>query len=312
MAEQWEIDGPKVLDIGGEGETVRKLKVGLVGGRVDIVTHDDSTTARLEVHEVVGRPLRVTWDGSTLKVSHVKDDDGNLFEALKSRFGSLGDKRLSARISLSVPAGADVSVNTVSADALVNGVRADVRANTVSGVLTLDDITGGVKANTVSGEVEGHGLTGSFHGNTVSGPLTVQASRLGQVKLNTVSGDITLDLTSAASQISSNSVSGDVTVRIPGGGGFDIQAHTASGQVVIDGRWVSMPGTSRPGGQLSEGDRALAIKAHAVSGNIVVLRAGADQATPDGVAPQDSAGEQDLPPGGPQDLPRRGDESAAG
>ena len=277
MAEQWEIDGPKVLDIGGEGETVGKLKVGLVGGRVDIVTHDDSTTARLEVHEVIGRPLRVTWDGSTLKVSHVKDDDGNLFETLKSRFGSLGDKRLSARISLSVPAGADVSVNTVSADALVNGVRADVRANTVSGGLTLDDITGEVKANTVSGEVEGHGLTGSFHGNTVSGPITVQASRLGQVKLNTVSGDITLDLTSAASQISSNSVSGDVTVRIPGGG-FDIQAHTASGQVVIDGRWVSMPGTSRPGGQISEGDRALAIKAHAVSGNIVVLRARAGQA----------------------------------
>ena len=57
MAQEWQIDGPKVLDIGDEFETVSKLKIGLVAGRVDIVTHDDSPTARLEVHEVEGRPL---------------------------------------------------------------------------------------------------------------------------------------------------------------------------------------------------------------------------------------------------------------
>src|SRR6476659_3463484 len=263
MAQQWEIDGPKVLDIGGEGETVHKLKVGLVGGHVDIVTHDDSSTARLEVHEVVGRPLQVTWTGSTLRVSHIKEDADNLFESLKQSFASFGNQRLRARVSLSVPAAADVSVSTVSADALVNGVRAEVRANTVSVALTLDDIDGDVKTNTVS-------------------------------------GDIALDLTSGAAQISSNSVSGDVTVRIPAGGGFDVTAHTASGQVVIDGRRVTMPGSKRPGGQLSEGDRALAIKANAVSGNVVVLRAA-------GGTPQDTP--QDSPRDTPQDVP--GDESAA-
>ena len=277
MAEKWEIEGPRVLDIGGEGETVLALKVGLVGGRVDIVTHDDSTTARLEVHEVVGRPLQVTWTGSTLRVSHVKDDDGNLFETLKRRFASFGDKQLSARVSLSVPSTTEVGVSTISAEALVNGVRAEVRANTVSGVLTLDDITGDVKANTVSGDVECHGLTGNLNGNSVSGGLTVQASRLGTVKLNTVSGDITLDLTSGTARISSNSVSGDVTVRIPPGGGFDVTAHTASGQVVIDGRKVTIPGSDRPGGQMSDGDKALGVKAHSVSGNVVVLRARSSQ-----------------------------------
>src|SRR6478609_119573 len=241
MAEKWEIEGPKVLDIGGEGETVLALKVGLVGGRVDIVTHDDSATARLEVHEVVGRPLQVTWTGSTLRVSHVKDDDGNLFETLKRRFASFGDKQLSARVSLSVPSTTEVGVSTISAEALVNGVRAEVRANTVSGVLTLDDITGDVKANTVSGDIECHGLT------------------------------------SGTARISSNSVSGDVTVRIPPGGGFDVTARTASGQVVIDGRKVTIPGSNRPGGQMSDGDKALGVKAHSVSGNVVVLRARSGQ-----------------------------------
>src|SRR5450631_2238090 len=78
MAQEWQIDGPKVLDIGGEFETVGKLKLGLVAGRVDIITHDDSPTARLEVHEVTGLPLQVTWDGWTLKITHVKDKDGSL------------------------------------------------------------------------------------------------------------------------------------------------------------------------------------------------------------------------------------------
>ena len=192
------------------------------------------------MHEVVGRPLQVTWTGSTLRVSHVKDDDGNLFESLKRSFGSFGDKQLSARVSLSVPSTTEVGVSTISAEALVNGVRAEVRANTVSGVLTLDDITGDVKANTVS-------------------------------------GDITLDLTSGKARISSNSVSGDVTVRIPPGGGFDVTAHTASGQVVIDGRKVTIPGSDRPGGQMSDGDKALGVKAHSVSGNVVVLRARSSQ-----------------------------------
>ena len=126
--------------------------MGLVAGRVDIVTHDDSPTARLEVHSVDGKPLLVTWDGSTLKVSHVKDKEGNLWENLK-RFGKEHD-RLNARVSLSVPTRTDVTVSTVSADALVSGVRAGVKVNTVSGSLTLADVIGEVDANTVSGELE--------------------------------------------------------------------------------------------------------------------------------------------------------------
>ena len=271
MAQEWQIDGPKVLDIGDEFETVSKLKVGLVAGRVDIVTHDDSPTARLEVHEVEGRPLLVSWDGATLKISHVKDKDGNLWESVKS-LGQDKGKR-SARVSISVPAKTDITASTVSAGALINGVRATVKASTVSGSLTLDDIVGDVFANTVSGDIECHALEGNFKGNSISGALTVQASRLGQIKLNTVSGDITLDLTDGRAQIQSNSVSGDVTVRIPRGGGYDVAAHTASGHIVIDGQSMGGNVPYQRGGQLSDGDKALVIKANSVSGNVVVLRA---------------------------------------
>jgi len=277
MTQEWQIDGPKVLDIGDEHETVRKLKLGLVAGRVDIVTHDDSPTARLEVHEVDGQPLLVTWDGSTLKVSHVKEKNASLWESLLSFTQDKG--RRSARVSISVPATTRINASTVSAEALINGVRATVKANTVTGVITLDDITGDVDANTVSGDIECHDLTGDFKGNSVSGALTVQASRLGLIKLNTVSGDIALDLTDGRAQIQSNSVSGDVTVRVPAGGGYDVAAHTATGHIVIDGQSMNGDAPFQRGGQLSDGDKALVIKANSVSGSVVVLRATGTQDT---------------------------------
>jgi hypothetical protein len=270
MAEEWQIDGPKVLDIGGEFETVKKLSLGLVAGRVDIVTHDDSPTARLEVHEVDGPPLLATWDGSTLQVSHVKDKNGNLWESVKA-FGADKGKR-SARLSISVPATTEVNASTVSADVLVNGIHAKVKANSITGVLTLDDISGSVDANTVSGDIECHALSGDLKGNSISGELTVQASRLNQIRLNTVSGDFTLDLTDGHAQIQSNSISGDVTVRIPKGGGYDVTARTAAGQVVIDGQSMHGNAQHQRGGMLSEGDKALVIKSNSVSGNVVVLR----------------------------------------
>ena len=88
--------------------------------------------------------------------------------------------------------------------------------------------------------------------------------------MHTVSGDVALDLTNAVASVSSNSVTGDVTVRAPHRG-YAVRANTAGGQVVVDGRSCA-GGPYASGGQLTEGDRALRIKANAVSGNIVVLR----------------------------------------
>jgi len=270
MAQDWQLDAPKVLDIGNENETVGKLRLNMAAGRVDIITHDDSPTARLEVHEVGGQPLVVGWDGWTLRVSHVKDKGSSIWESAKSLYEDRG--RRSARISISVPATADINVSTVSAEALINGVRAAVKVNTATGTLTLDDIVGNVDVTTVSGDIECHGLEGDFSGNSVSGSMTVQASRLRQIRLNTGIGDITLDLTDGGAQIQSNSVSGDVTVRIPQGCGYDVAAHTASGQIVIDGKSVSGDTPHQRGGRLTDGDKALGIKANSVSGNVVVLR----------------------------------------
>ncbi len=278
-AEQWEVDGPRIIDVGGEDEPVTELKIGVVSGRVDVVTHDDSPTARVEVADVEGPPLRVRWSGGTLTISHGRDSDRSLLDLLRRTVAA--DHHTSVRVSISVPVGTRTSVATVSAEALVSGVRARTSANTVSGTLTLNDLAGDLDLNTVSGAVECDGVSGPLRVNAVSGSVTVRRGDLPSVKVNTVSGDIALDLVRARSSVTSHSVSGDVTVRAPLTG-FDVRASSASGQVVVDGRTLSRPGRhgSGEGGRTREGDGALEVRANAVSGNIVVLRAEPRDAQP--------------------------------
>ena len=53
----------RVIDI----ETVRKLKVSLVGGQIDVVAHDEPG-ARIEVHSVTGKDLRIEVTGDVVEI----------------------------------------------------------------------------------------------------------------------------------------------------------------------------------------------------------------------------------------------------
>ncbi|GAB3436129.1 hypothetical protein GCM10027517_05750 [Phycicoccus ginsengisoli] len=269
MTQEWTIDSPRVLDIGGEGERVGRLSVAVVGGHVDVVTHTDSPTARVEVTAIRGTPLRVVWDGSLLKITHGVEAD-TILGKLRQGVDWLDRNRVT--LSLSVPEEAATSVSTVSASSLLAGLRAGARVNTVTGAMTLDDVVGPVDVNTVSGEVECGNLHGLLKVNSVSGAVTAQHSELAEVGIHTVSGDVTLDLTNGAATISSSSVSGDVTVRAPHAG-YDVKASTATGSVVIDGLTIDRT-SRRNGGRLQHGDGGLRLTANAVSGDVVVLQPG--------------------------------------
>ena len=65
--EKWLVDGPKTIDI----ESARSLKVGLIGGQIDIVAHDEPGV-RVEVHSVSGKDLKVSIDGDQVEI----DDTG--------------------------------------------------------------------------------------------------------------------------------------------------------------------------------------------------------------------------------------------
>lgn len=268
MAEQWQVESPRVIDIGGDDELVRELQVGIVGGHVDVVTHDDSPTARVEVSQIQGSPLTVEWDGSQIKITH-----GTWGQNILTKLKQLVDvpERNRVTLSISVPESTRTKVSTVSASGLLAGLRAEAKANTVSGGFTLDDIVGDIDVNTVSGDVECVELTGPLTVNTVSGAVTAQHSDLPSVKINTVSGDVTLDLVNSASTISSSSVSGDVTVRTAHDG-YDVKGATGTGQVVVDGHSVSRK-AQKKGERVRGGDGGVKLDASAATGSIVLLRA---------------------------------------
>lgn len=267
MAEQWQVDGPRILDIAEEGERVRELRVGLVAGRVDVVAHDDDG-ARIEVSRVAGRPLQVSWDAGVLSVTHPLVKWDGLLDGLKS----LGRREDAAELSIAIPRGTQVRIATVSADGLLAGLRADATVRTVSGSLVLDDQRGDVGARTISGRIEVRGLHGSLTGESVSGSLTVQALCLPHLDVKTVSGELVVDLQSSPSDVRMKSVSGDLLVRIPDGSGFCLDARTVSGQVIADGRRL---GGSRPGppqGEIRDGDESVRVSAASVSGDVTLLR----------------------------------------
>ncbi len=312
MGQEWRIEEPTTLEAGSAEERVEDLLVALVGGRVDVVAPDDIGVARVEITEVEGMPVLVRWDGGKLRITHGKDSGTSIVDWLKGSFESRGRQR--AVISVSVPAATVTSVNTVTAEALLSGLRESAKVNTVSGTVTVADLRGDLTLNTVSGEVECSRVVGRATLNSVSGAVTAQASELAKVAVNTISGDITLDLTSGRSQIRSTSVSGDVTVRVPLGG-YDVSGNiVAGGQVVVDGERISCGAGFGPAqtAHAREGDGALRIRFTALSGSIVVLRAGPEgavrthlQDAPATVHLQDAPATApwDVPATAPQDAP---------
>ncbi|GAA4364483.1 hypothetical protein [Paeniglutamicibacter cryotolerans] len=100
---QWSISTPQTLDL----DDVAELRVALVRGRVDVITHAEPTTT-VQVSEISGRPLNVSLNAGILRVEHL--DSGNWLSKIMNF-----DNRDRVVISIAIPASLLVAVSTVSA-----------------------------------------------------------------------------------------------------------------------------------------------------------------------------------------------------
>ncbi len=260
--EFWTVSGPQVIEV----DEARSLRVQVVGGHVDVVTHDEPGV-RLEVHSVEGRPLEVSLVGGELRVGYpftLSPWKDFLDRVVNARDRDVAD------ISIAVPVDLPTKVGTVSAEGLLAGVHARTSVSTVSGSLVVDGTRGTLEADTVSGEVVVRDHAGDLTLNTVSGELAASGA-LARVQANSVSGELALDVTSAATSIDATSVSGDITVRLPDGEGVHVSAHAVSGRLVLDGEAHGgrMPGRSV---DLTRGDGRSRVTASTVAGNVTLLR----------------------------------------
>jgi len=262
MQEQWFVTQPRVIDI----ENVRALKVSLIGGRVDVIGHDEPI-ARVEVHSVSGKELKVSIDGDTLEIDHPQLRWDNFL----SVFTSFRD-HARADVSVLVPRSVRLKLGVVTADALVSGLRSDATLNTVGGSVVVDDVQGDVDLNSVSGEFSVRNHRGSIDANTVSGDITASGA-VERLHANGVSGSVALDLSGSPRSIDNSTVSGDLTVRLPRSLRAHFALNTVSGTLQLDGvQTRAVRGRGHTSSSGPEGAASLDVRANSVSGDIAVIR----------------------------------------
>ncbi|MDQ1123621.1 DUF4097 family beta strand repeat-containing protein [Microbacterium trichothecenolyticum] len=269
----------RVIDL----ESLRELKVGLVGGQIDVIAHDEPD-ARVEVHRVTVKDLRIEMVDGRLEIDHPQLRWDNFLEVFRN-FGAGGPK---AEISVAVPRTVALTLGVVSASALVSGLRTDARLNTVSGDIIVDGLTGDVTLNAVSGDVQVRELEGALSANSVSGDVAV-TGRVTKASIDTVSGAMLVDSTGPTQSISLNSVNGSATVRLDRSLPANYVSRSVSGRVQIDGQVRSGSGpTNYTGSTGTLAGSFVDVRANTVSGEITVLRRGIS-----GLRPEELAGEEE-------------------
>lgn len=260
--EKWLVDGPKTIDL----EQIRSLKVGLIGGHIDIVAHDEPG-ARVEVHSVEGRPLKVAIDGDRLEIDHPQLSWENWLDVFANFTG-----KAKADISVMVPREVALKFGVVNATALIAGITGDATASTVNGDLQLDGVAGDVTLNSVNGELSVHDHHGRLSVHTVTGDVTAQGELTG-FSSDGVSGSVYLDVVGEPDRVKINTVSGSVTARFDDASATSYRISTVSGKVQLDSATISIVrGTYN--GRFGELDRHYTeFTANTVSGDVSVLHA---------------------------------------
>ena len=197
------------------------------------------------------------------------------------RIGHIADKDLQNGVSISytltVPANSKLLSKTGSGSQRIEGVRGEVQTSTGSGSIVVRQVGGGVSASTGSGSIEADGVDGSFRASTgsggiqatgVTGAITAKtgsgsinvgqvgkgdvdvSSSSGTVRIHGINGALRASTTSGGLHVEGeptgewqlSSSSGSVRVDLPDGRGFDLDAHTASGNIDV-GMPVSVVGS---------------------------------------------------------------------
>jgi DUF4097 and DUF4098 domain-containing protein YvlB len=167
-----------------------------------------------------------------------------------------GDVRATGRF-------ADVDVKTASGDVAVDVAEGNARLTSASGDLSIAEIGGTGSAKSASGDVDVRLARGSLSVNVASGDVRVERA-LGSLSVNTASGEAEIGMVEAG-EIKAQSVSGDVRIGVREGLRVWIDASSVSGTISS-----SLPLEDGPA---REGSAALELRARTVSGDVRILSA---------------------------------------
>lgn len=224
------------------------------------IRHTIGAQGSLTIHNISGKvELRATDGDDVLVVARseggnadslpitVRRTDGGLHVEVEKRdsegFGSWFSNVRGIELEVSVPRGARVEVNTVSADIESRSLAGEQAYKTVSGDIQADPHGGRLRLAAVSGDVTVRSAEPSeVHVTSTSGDVHVQGAALEAFDVRTVSGDVQLEAGLAAGPLHTvETVSGDLSVESPTGvtvhvkRGMDLARGGSSALVTGDG-----------------------------------------------------------------------------
>lgn len=210
-------DRPEVGITGSLGEGVEKL---LVEG--------SSRELRIEVQYPENRGGWFNWGGGD-------DAQPSLIEVSVPVGASVSAESVSADIDITGVGGHRLSADSVSGDVLVRGARvAEASFDSVSGDIDAElDASQNLSVDSVSGDIQLKGrIGGRISLDSVSGDATLEAATIDRLSMSTVSGDghLTAGLAPAGS-ITADSVSGNLDLVLPRETSARLRIETFSGGI---------------------------------------------------------------------------------
>lgn len=261
----WEFNaaGPIKADI--------KLPAGdvkVAAGPTEIVT-----VTLLPAHGSGGKAEKLIAD------TEVSFEDETLTVHVPKRVQLRGDTSL--HLTVELPEGSSVAVDTASADVSCTGDLGSLNAHTASGDVTAGRIPGDVGLSTASGDVRLQEVNGDIRLQSASGDAVIQRAD-GEISVNTASGDLVIG--QAGKLVQAKTASGDIQIDRIATGRADVA--TVSGDVYlgvapgigiyldlssVSGRVRSELDSDEEGGR--DGDPSLTLRCSSVSGDIRITRA---------------------------------------
>jgi DUF4097 and DUF4098 domain-containing protein YvlB len=246
-------------------------------GSIEIVVHDDPRTT-VELLPLSDNAERLI---EAARIEAQQRGDEHVVRVELPSKGRLSFRSSGVAVRVQVPGGASINVNAASADTSVRGTVASADVRTASGDVRLGDVDGDATLRSASGDIEagrigGNGrietasgdvevahAVGELAARSVSGDMTIQAAD-GSVQANSVSGDVRLEAVQRG-QVKVQSVSGDVVVAVREGVRLWVDAQSLSGDMDSE-----LPVSDGPVG---DGEAELELRVKTVSGDLHLTRA---------------------------------------
>lgn len=262
-----------------EIKDLKKLHIDWISGSVTVELIDgDAIRFREAADKAIKEKdaLRFGTSGSTLRIQACK----------KGHIGNLPRKDLTVYLPRSLAEGLqECEIDTVSAAVTAGDLRLEeMEIDTVSGTVKLTDmqveeaqvntVSGYVSWNvctidslrtdSVSGEVKVIGAVKKVKASSVSGQISLALTDSKELKINTTSGLITLDLAAAPKSLDINTTSGKTRLSLPADASCTIRLDAMSGKLYLNDEAVAAK-------QVTLGDGAVSYDIDSMSGSVYVI-----------------------------------------